>query len=146
MVCDANGGGFGSCEVHFDYITLQGEGDIPYIEKGVNDYMEAYRNIRRNGKKGCVFVYIGGKNGYDKENRVREYRQGVYNLEHISEGTVLGNGRCFDRTSNPIHKAGIDNLITERTGGVDTVYVMRDCIKKARSVAKEILSVNCVVN
>ena len=146
MKCDASGSGYGSCEVHFDYVTLQGLGDIPFIEKSDNDYIEAYRKIRRNGKKGCVFIYIGGKNSLDKTNRTREYRQGLYNLEHISEGTVLGNGRCFAYTKNPIHKNGIDNLTTERKGGIDTAHVIINSVKKAKSVAKEILSVKRIVN
>ena len=145
MNCDANGRGVGSCEVHFDYVTLQGAGEIPFISEGKNGYVEAYRAIRRNGKKGCVFIYVGGKNAYDKANRVREYRQCLYNIKHRDMGTTFGNGLGI-MPKNVIHEEGVNNLLTGRKDGVDSYWLVMDCIKRAKSVAKEILSVGAVVN
>ncbi len=145
MECDAKGRGKGSCEVHFDYTIMKGNGELPHIPKGQNGYVEALRSIRRNGKNGCVFIYVGGRNSYDKANRVREYRQCIFNMEHLKDGTTFGNGLGI-MPKNVIHESGVNNLITGREGGVDSYWLVVDCIKKAKSVAKEILSVSRVVN
>ncbi len=145
MECDDKGRGKGSCEVHFDYTIMKGNGELPHIPKGQNGYVEALRSIRRNGKNGCVFIYVGGRNSYDKANRVREYRQCIFNMEHLKDGTTFGNGLGI-MPKNVIHESGVNNLITGREGGVDSYWLVVDCIKKAKSVAKEILSVSRVVN
>ncbi len=75
---------------------------------------------------------------------MREYRQCIFNMEHLKDGTTFGNGLGI-MPKNVIHESGVNNLITGREGGVDSYWLVVYCIKKAMSVAKEILSVSRVV-
>lgn len=145
MECDSLGKGLGSVEVFWDYVILQGGGDLPYIPKGETPYQEGFRAIRRAGKEGIIIIYVGGVNESDRRIRKKLYKQGLLNMNHYSEGTIEGNGLGFKDTTNVIHQEGIDFLRNGRYGGCDSYYLVQKAIENAKSVSKELLSVGATV-
>lgn len=143
---DENGVGLASCEVFEDYLTIDGKGKMPFLAKGTSEFDEALRAVRRAGSEGLVIVYVGGKTKYDIDKRYNQYKQCLFNLKHYSHGTIDGNGLGFKTTNNVIHRAGISRVFSGRYGGVDSFYVIDKCVKNAKSIAKELISVGAVVN